>query len=315
VDGNPPDPALVQQLIAAGVAPSDLQFAALYVGQEFFGFPFNAVHNNAFAYGGATVLDRSIGNSSYNGLQANLTKRMSHGLQMQAAYTWSHSIDDAPDPIDPATNNRSLPRNSHALQNERGDSDNDLRHRLVLNYVWEIPVGKGHRFAASGIGDKVIGGWQLSGITTFQSGHPYDVFYNVDVEHTGVSGRGTLIGDPTLPRGHDRTQTGPLVSAFCVNELGCDPPLGVPGNVGRNRFNGPGINNWDMVLSKKIAFGERMNLETRFEFYNLFNRVEFSQPDGTLADFNSFGVSTSTTTRSDGTTSARQVQFAMKLSF
>jgi hypothetical protein len=320
VDGNPPDPALVQQLIDSGVDPADLQFAALYVGAEFFGLPFDAVHNNAFANplsfaGGGAVLNKSIGNSWYNGLQANLTKRMSHGLEVQAAYTWSHSIDDAPDPIDPATGNRSLPRNSFALQNERGDSDNDLRHRLALNYVWQLPFGKGQRFVTSGLGNKIIGGWSVSGITTFQSGHPYDVFYEIDNEHTGLTGRGTLIGDPTLPPGHDRTQTGPLVSAFCVTELGCDPPLGVPGNVGRNHFNGPGINNWDMVLSKNTAIGERMTLETRFEFYNLFNRVEFSQPDNSLADLDAFGVSTSTTTRPDGTTSARQVQFAMKLSF
>ena len=105
-----------------------------------------------------------------------------------------------PDPIDPAQGNRSLPRNSFALQNERGNSDNDLRHRLVLNYVWEVPVGKGQRFMNSGIVSKVLEDGSLSGITTFQSGHPYDVFYNVDVEHTGVSGRGTLIGDTSPSR-------------------------------------------------------------------------------------------------------------------
>ena len=246
VDGNPPDPALVQQLIADGVSPDDLQFAALYVGAEFFGLPFDAVHNNAFANplsfaGGGVALNRSIGNSFYNGLQANLTKRMSHGLQLQTAYTWSHAIDDAPDPLNPAENNRSFPRNSFALRNERGSSDNDIRHRVAINYVWQLPFGKGQRFVASGLMSKVLEGWQLSGITTFQSGHPYDVFYNVDVEHTGVSGRGTLIGDPSIPANHDRTQTGPSVDAFCVFELGCSPPLGVPGNVGPQSLRGP----WD----------------------------------------------------------------------
>jgi outer membrane receptor protein involved in Fe transport len=320
VDGNPPDPALVQQLISSGVAPEDLQFAALYFGAEFFGLPFDAVHNNAFANpfsfgGGGAILNRSIGNSWYDGLQVNLTKRMSHGLQFQGAYTWSHSINDAPDPIDPAQGNRSLPRNSFALQNERGNSDNDLRHRLVLNYVWEVPVGKGQPFITSGVMSKVLEGWQLSGITTFQTGHPYDVFYNVDVEHTGVSGRGTLIGDTSLPANHDRTQTGVPLSAFCVTELGCDPPLGVPGNVGRNRFVGPGINNWDLVVTKNTSLGERVKLETRFEFYNLFNRIEFSQPDNDLSDTGTFGFSNGTSTRPDGTTSARQLQFAMKLNF
>jgi hypothetical protein len=321
VDGNPPDPALVQALIDDGVAPEDLQFAALYVGAEFFGLPFNAVHNNAFANplsfaGGGAALIRSIGNSYYHGLQTNLTRRMSHGLQFQAAYTWSHAIDDAPDPLNPAEGNRSFPRNSLALQNERGSSDNDIRHRLALNYVWDLPFGKGQRYLASGFASKILEGWRLSGITTFQSGHPYDIFYYVDVEHTGVSGRGTMNGNSTsLPANHDRTQTGPPIDAFCIYELGCNPPLGVPGNVGRNRFAGPGINNWDAVVTKTTSLGERVKLETRVEFYNLFNRVEFGQPDNDLSDFGTFGFSSSTATRSDSTTSARQIQFGMKLNF
>jgi Carboxypeptidase regulatory-like domain/TonB dependent receptor len=320
VDGNPPDPARVQQLIADGVSPDDLQFAALYFGQEFFGLPFNAVHNNAlanpFSFAGAGVaLNKSIGNSFYNGLQVNLTKKMSHGLQLQGAYTWSHAIDDAPDPLIPAEGNRSYPRNSLALQNERSNSDNDIRHRLAVNYVWQLPVGKGQRFITSGPLGKAFEGWQLSGITTFQSGHPYDVLYIVDAEHTGVRSRGTLIGDNGLPADHDRTETGPPLADFCVFELGCSQPLGVPGSSGRNHFYGPGINNWDAVVSKITSLGERVKLETRFEFYNLFNRVQFDQPDNELADTGTFGFSSATTTRPDRTTSARQLQFAMKLNF
>jgi hypothetical protein len=320
VDGNPPDPALVQQLIADGVSPDDLQFAALYYGKEFFGLPFDAVHNNAlanpFSFAGAGVaLNKSIGNSWYDGLQVNMTKKMSHGLQLQGAYTWSHTIDDAPDPLNPAEGNRSYPRNSLALQNERGNSDNDIRHRLALNYVWQVPVGKGQRFVTSGPLSKALEGWQLSGITTFQSGHPYDVLYVVDNEHSGVRGRGTLISNAPLAAGHDRTETGPPVTDFCVFELGCSPPLGEPGSSGRNHFFGPGINNWDMVASKITSLGERMKLETRFEVYNLFNRVQFDQPDNELSDTGTFGFSSATTTRSDRTTSARQIQFAMKVTF
>ena len=84
---------------------------------------------------------------------------------------------------------------------------------------------------------------------------------------------------------------------------------------GRNHFVGPGINNWDAVVTKTTSLGERVKLETRFEFYNLFNRVEFEQPDNDLSDFGAFGFSSSTTTRPDGTTSARQLQFAMKVNF
>ncbi len=319
VDGNPPDPALVQQLLNLGVAPSDLQFAALYVGQEFFGFPMDAVHNNAFvnpltfSAPGAS-LNRSIGNSFYNGLQINLTRRLKKGFQVQGAYTYAHSIDDVADALQPAAGNRSLPRNSYNLRNERGNSDFDIRQRLVVNYVWDLPIGKGRGHLSSGLIGRALQGWKVSGITTFQSGHPYDVFYNVDVEHTGLSGRGTLIGSTALPAGHDATQTGVPLSAFCV-QPSCTPPFGIAGNVGRNHFTGPGFNNWDMALAKNTTLTERTNLEFRFEVYNVFNRTQFGQPDNLLQDDNTFGFSSSTLGQNDGTTSARQVQFGLKLNF
>lgn len=315
LDGNPPDPQRVQQLIAMGVAPSELQFAALYVGEEFFGLPFDAAHNSAFASnfsGGGAGLNRSIGNSTYNGLQVNVTKRLSRGFQIQGAYTYSHAIDDAPDPIDPAEHNRVFPRNSYAIGNERGNSDNDLRHRLVVNYVWELPFGKGKAVGNSGFIGRVLEGWQLSGVTSIQSGHPYDIFFGgIDSEHTGLTSRANLIGDPSLPPGHLRTETGPPVTAFGAPDV----INGLPGSVGRNHFNGPGYNNWDTVVSKNTSLSERLKLETRFEFYNVFNRTQFDQPGNLVVDPGTFGFSTGTVSRPDGTTSSRQLQFAMKLKF
>lgn len=315
VDGNPPDPKLVQQLIALGVDPSELQFAALYVGDPFFGLPFNAAHNSAFASGfsgGGAALNRSIGNSTYNGLQVNITKRFAHGIQIQGAYTYSHAIDDAPDPIDPAENNRVFPRNSYAIANERGNSDYDLRQRLVFNYVWELPFGRGKAFANTGLLGKVLEGWQLSGVTSVQAGHPFDIFFGgIDSEHTGLTSRANLNGDPSLPAGHPKTQTGPAISAF-------GPPdviRGLPGSVGRNHFNGPGYYNWDAVMSKNTRLGEHVKLETRFEVYNVFNRVNFDQPGNLVVDPGTFGFSTATLSQSDGTTSARQIQFGMKIKF
>ena len=322
VDGNPPDPALVQQLLNMGVPADQLQFAALYVGAEFFGLPFDAVHNNAFLNpssfaGGGAVFNRSIGNSSYNALQMNVTKRLSNGFQIQGAYTYSHSITDVADPFSQGTaaGNRSFPRNSYALSNERGNSDYDIRQRLVVNYVWELPFGHGRKYLNSGFAGKALEGWQLSGISTFQAGHPYDVFYNIDVEHTGLSGRGTLLSNGNLPAGHDRTETGPPLADFCVVELGCQPPFGVPGSVGRNHFNGPGYADWDMVLGKDTGLTERVKLEFRFEAYNVFNRVQFGQPDNLLQDTGTFGFSTNTLSQNDGTTTARQLQFGLKLKF
>jgi hypothetical protein len=305
IDGNPPQPNLVAANIASGTPPSLLQFSNLWFG----GPGLQSTYNNAFYQ---AALNSSIGNSWYNGLQLNVNKRMSHGLQIQGAYTFAHAIDDSNDPLVPGeVTNRSFPRNSFELYNERGNSSYDIRHRLVINYSWELPFGRGRKYANSGFMGKALEGWQLAGITTIQSGHPYDLFGNVDSEHTGLSARLDLIGNPSLPAGHPKSQTGVNAIAFTFP----DPNLGLPGNVSRNRFYGPGYNNWDMVMSKDTKITERVNLQFRTEVFNIFNRTQFDQPDNLLQDGELFGFSTQTVTRSDGTTSARQLQFGLKLLF
>jgi hypothetical protein len=302
VDGNPPNPGLVAQHLAAGVPASDLQFASLYFGNA----SVLSVFNNAFynAY-----LNQSNASSSYHGVQANLTKRMSHGLQIQGAYTYSHSIDNGNDPIDAASGARNLPRNSFNLNAERGTSDFDLRNRFVLNYVWDLPLGRNRTWLHDGFMGKVFEGFSLSGISSFQSGHPFEVFGDRDSEHTSLSSRLDLIGDPAIPAGSPRTQTGPPVTAFDLAQWG------LPGSVGRNRFTGPVYYNTDMVLAKTATVTERVKMEFRWEVYNIFNRTQFFQPGNLLQDPQTFGQSTETLTRADGTTSARQMQLGLKLNF
>jgi len=303
VDGNPPQPALVAANIANGADPSQLTFSSLWFG----GPGVTSVYNTAFF---SAALNEATGNSWYDGLQANLTKRFSKGFQFQAAYTYSHAIDDANDPLVAGEKtNRSFPRNSFALFNERGNSGFDIRHRLVLNYAWDLPVGKGRAYLASGFLGRVLEGWQLAGITTIQSGHPFDLFGNRDSEHTGLSARLDLTGDPSLPVGHPKNQTGVNYAAFDL------APYGQAGNVSKNRFFGPGYNNWDMVMSKDTSIGERVHLQFRTEVFNVFNRTQFDQPGNLLQDQGTFGFSTQTISRADSTTSARQMQFGLKLQF
>src|SRR5581483_498856 len=114
----------------------------------------------------------------------------------------------------------------------------------------------------------------------------------------------TLIGSTALPAGHDATQTGVPLSAFCVQPR-CTPPFGIAGNVGRNHFTGPGCNNWDMALAKNTTLTERNNLEFRFEVYRVFNRPQFGQPEYLLQDDNTLGFSSSPLGQNDGTTSTR----------
>lgn len=299
INGNQPLPALVNALIAQGVSPDLLQSTALYV-------QYPTTLNTALYEPG---INESVGNSTYNSLQLKVTRKFVHGVEIQGAYTWAHAIDDASDPLVAAAGNRNFPRNSFDLHEERGQADFDVRQRLSVNYIMELPFGKGRAYLHEGAMGRILEGWQIAGITTVQDGLPYDIFGDRDSEHTALSARASLVGNPAIPAGSERTQTGPPVTAFAL------AAFGGPGNLGRNTFVGPGIANWDVVLSKTQSLTERVHLQLRFEFYNLFNRVEFTQPDNLIQDTGSFGLSTGTVTRADGTSSNRQIQLALKLHF
>jgi hypothetical protein len=303
VDGNPPQPALVAANLASGTPASALTFGNLWFG----GPGLLSVNNTAF---NQAALNQTTGNSWYHGLQVNVNKRFSRGFQMQAAYTYSHAIDDSADPLVPSEKtNRSFPRNSFELYNELGNSGFDIRHRFVVNYAWDLPVGKGRAHLSAGFVGRMFEGWQLAGITTLQTGHPFDLFGNRDSEHTGLSARLDLVGDPSLPAGHPKNETGVNWNAFQR------APYGQPGNVSKNRFFGPGYNNWDMVMSKDTSITERFKLQFRTEVFNVFNRTQFDQPGNLYQSPGTFGFSTQTITRPDTTTSARQMQFGLKLLF
>jgi hypothetical protein len=323
VDGNPPQPALVAQLEAFCVATnpanagfntptgqcsqSTLQFNNLWFGAETGSLPFDAANNNAFLH--AEVFNNAA-SSIYHALQVNITKRTSNGLTFQAAYTWAHAIDNSSDPLTPAAGNQEFPRNSLDLGAERSNSDFDVRQRLVLNYSWAIPLGRGHNHVAEGFAARMFGGWEVAGITTFSGGLPYDIYTATDTAHTGQQQRpdynpmGTV-----LPVSNVRTQTGPNLGLFS------DAPWGSAGDLARNRFYGPGVNNCDMVLQKTVSLSERANLQLRWETYNLFNRVQFGQPGNLTSNPGTFGQSTLEVRRPDLTTGARQVQLGVKLTF
>jgi Carboxypeptidase regulatory-like domain len=317
VDGNPPQPALVSALESFCVptnpqnvmncGPQTLQFSNLWLGANNGSLPFAAANNSAFLQ---AELYKSIADSTYDALQMNITKRFSHGFAIQAAYTYSHAIDNASDPLVPGAGNYSFPRDSLDLQPERGNSDFDVRQRLVTNYSWQLPFGRGAKWWAEGMLGKVLEDWGVSGITTFSGGLPYDIFTDVDTQHTGFAARPDYNPAATVtPSSTPRTQTGPLVGYFS------DPPFGSAGNLDRNVFRGPGIGNTDFVTTKRISMGERIAIALRFEFYNLFNRVQFNQPDNMIADGAGFGQSTSELVRPDFTTGARQIQLGLKLTF
>ncbi len=323
VDGNPPQPQLVSNLVAYCSQPnafnctesptsSTLQFSTLWEGAGV-SFPSNLspVNNTAFyASGPGAYLYKSIGNSIYHGMQVNLQKQFSHGLQFQFAYTYSHAISDVNDPILPAGNNGNLPRNTFDLKAERGNSDFDIRHRAVINFIYEPNIGRGRGHFNEGFAGRILEGWSLTGIIDAQTGHPFDIFGLTDSNHTGQLARVSQQGGTMQPPGTDKTFTGPNAASIYTT------PFDVQPNTGKNEFYGPGMYNIDLATLKDTALTEKLKLQFRLEVFNLFNHAQFSQPNNIYFPGEAtFGQSLSTITQPDETTSARQMQVALKLIF
>jgi Carboxypeptidase regulatory-like domain/TonB dependent receptor-like, beta-barrel len=213
--------------------------------------------------------------SWYNSLQVRLDKRVTHGLLFQFSYTYSHSLDDASSASLGSNNNGDF-RNQLAPIQEYGNSDFDVRHRLVVSYTYQLPFGRGMAFGkdASGFLNQVIGGWQFNGVTTASTGNYYTVTDSITNPSNSDCGgtvgfycsRPNLVGNPNakpcLP--------GTLFNtcAFTTNTV-----LGTFGNAGRNIVLGPGFQNWDFSLFKNFPVTESKRFEFRAEFFNIFNHV------------------------------------------
>src|SRR5271165_4532647 len=273
---------------------------------------------------------RSTGNSNYNSLQASFEKRFAKGLQFQASYTYAHSIDIASNANLGPTQNNSDFRYFRDPEAEYGNSDFDVRNRLVLNSIYELPFGHGKHFlgGASGFENQIIGGWQIANILSISSGNWYTVldengnFANADGGAGGVSQRPDQVGDPnragTVPG--NPTCVAPAKihtpTAWFNTCAFVDPPLGSFGDVGRNTIEAPGYKEWDFSVFKFFHTSEKTDLEFRAEFFNLPNHTNFLFAQSGPQNGNN---ATSLGTPQFGDLTAarppRQIQFALKFSF
>ncbi|MBI3693343.1 MAG: TonB-dependent receptor [Acidobacteria bacterium] len=199
-------------------------------------------------------------NSIYHSLQVSAVRRFSGGFSLQGSYTFSKIIDNTAAPI-----------NSYAADRlERSMSGFDRTHIFVGSYVWELPLAR----KAQGWQRKALHGWQISGITNFQSGNPITPGVSGDRAGTGGGGqRPNLIGAVT------RIMT--LARWFNTDAFAL-PALGTFGNAGRALVRGPGINDWDVSFSKRTELKENVSLQFRAEFFNLFNHAQFSGVGATV---------------------------------
>jgi hypothetical protein len=275
--------------------------------------------------------ENTIAKSNYNSFQALFEKRFSHGLQFQASYTYSKTLDNASS-FEDALN----PFNFNATY---GLSKYDARNRFVFNYVWDLPVPK-----YAGFKGKLLNGWEVSGILTFQSGFPIRITSQADNELLDSTFNFEAPGEPNLvahfktvnPRGTVcQFGTGPLApgSPSCVPVSGYvfdpnlfdnasfDPSAGVPstdphavtlgtiGNSPRSICCGPGINETDMSFSKQTSLTERLHMEFRADIFNMWNHAQFYSPDGNV------GNQGSTFGQPLKVRDPRLVQFALKFRF
>jgi len=221
--------------------------------------------------------------SSYNGLQ--LSGRRTVGtLQLSASYTYSHSIDDASSSLDNGF------VNSYDFRGNRASSNFDERHVFTLSYIYDLPV-----FKSAGLTHTLLGGWQWSGITSFQTGSPFSVtnggatsldgtlvvpYDNAGVGNgVGSNGYPDLVGNPNSGAGSVAPANG--YGPLLVNPAAFAAPRGLtfgdsPRNVARN----PHIINFDMALFKRIPLKERTSLEFRAEAFNVFNHTEWGYING-----------------------------------
>ena len=244
-----------------------------------------------------------IGNSNYNGAVATARYQGRHGIYFEGSYTFGKSIDDGSSFFG-STSERAGLADSTNLAADRGPSSFDIRHRAVFTFVVDLPVGPGHRLLGwnNGVNRQVFGGWQISGITSIQSGTPFTVFnsaadfsgFNQGNDRPDVVGTGPLPQDNRNPDAAFDTAYFGCVTAPCTKIGQGVPPIGRVGSSGRNQYYGPGLQNWNFAVAKVFPLGtERVRLRFRADFFNLFNHTNFANPVSNEGSVN-FGKITAT---------------------
>jgi hypothetical protein len=259
---------------------------------------------------GRVDIKGSESDTDFNGLQLSLHRQMSGGFLFGGQYMWSHARDEG----SLGGGESQEPQNAACRECEWADTNQDIRHTLTVNFVYELPYGTSRgSFSESGLLEHIFGGWQLSGLMQARTGRPL----TITVNRSGSD----------LPDGNNRNQRPSVVpgvdaspatrtpdqwlniAAFAV------PAPGTWGNIARNTLRGPGLFQIDLALQKRFAISGRRNFEFRWEAFNAFNRMNLANPSTNISTPATFGRITGPLNSGYGTGTARQMQMMLRMNF
>lgn len=260
------------------------------------------------------------GYSHYNGLNVKFEHR-ARDLAATAVYTWANSKDDKSAAAGVGATGAGYQgfMDNHHPELDYGPSDFDVDQRFVASYVYDLPFGRGKKIGASvnHAADLLIGGWETTGITTFQTGFPYSIQAN-DVQGVLNSQFMRANRDSGCNIHSNLTEVMQRINFACFSQ----PALGVYGTTPRNWLRQPGINNWDMGLAKNFHFAEKLNFKIAGDFFNAWNHHQYAIGTGALIGSGSGGGSSIDNSVSDSTagqitnaSAARIIQLSGKLTF
>jgi hypothetical protein len=262
---------------------------------------------------GSIPFTEFTGTSNYNSLQVSLTRRFTRNLSFGANYTWSKALDYTDSTAGTIGTFAPLRAYNYGL------ASFDRDHTLKVNWLWNIPNAS--RLWNNSFMRASLDNWQLSGIASFVRGAPTGISIKAKSDLTGGSdaARVLIVGNPILSYGGRSTSEYFNTAAIQeppVNTVGSNGQYSnFVGNAGKVVFRGPGINDWDVALFKNIPLKEKISLQIRSEFYNLFNHPSFTTVNNT-ATFNAKGVQTNALFgHLTADLGPRQIQLAARISF
>ena len=262
------------------------------------------------SFDGITWVDPA-GNNDYNGLSIRTEHRFSQGLYALNSFTWGKAMGDSEQALEYYSNlTGANPQNINNLAAERAPTSYDATFVNVTSIVYQLPFGRGKQFAShvNRFVDAAIGGWEINTINTASTGLPVNIYYTPSSFASVTDINAEYRGEPFLRPNVTGSSTGQSITNYFAGYTFTTPALNSPfGDLGRNAFRAPGIEDWDLGVTKNFTFTERFRLQFRSEFFNVINHTNLGPPNNIFGNSN-FGTITTQLP-------SRQIQFGLKLLF